>query len=359
MVTTAGESHGPANVVIIDGVPPGLNLTEADFSGDLARRRPGQSRLVTQRRESDTAEILSGVFEGKTTGTALAVLIRNEDHKSKDYDELREVYRPGHADFSFQQKYGVRDHRGGGRSSARETVARVAAGVVAKKIISAAFGGRVVAYVCQVGQVRAEVRDPASVSLEQVESLPDGQPNLVRCPDPVAAAAMRLAIEEARKDQDSLGGIAEIVATSVPPGLGEPVFDKLKADLAKALFSIPAVVGVELGSGFAAAGMRGSDHNDSFVPGQPPGTSTNRHGGILGGISTGMPIVLRVALKPTSSLPREQLTVTTTGEATTVRTRGRHDPCVLPRLVPIAEAMVAMVLADHWLRWRGQCSLPQ
>lgn len=354
-ITTAGESHGPANVVIIDGCPPGLPLSEDDFVADLARRRPGQSRLVTQRNEADTPELLSGVFEGHTTGTPIAILVRNQDAKSKDYDALRDKYRPGHADFTYDAKYGVRDHRGGGRASARETVSRVAAGVVAKTIIDRAFGGRVVAWVSRIGDVEAAVADPASVTLDQVETLPDGTPNLVRCPDPDAAARMTKLIEAVRKDRDSIGGVAQIVATSVPAGLGEPVFDKLKADLAKALFSIPAVVGVELGAGFAAAGMRGSEHNDPFAPG-PGGVVTlgNRHGGTLGGISSGMPILLRAAVKPTSSLPREQPTVTTTGEATTVSTAGRHDPCLLPRFVPIAEAMVALVLADHWLRWRGQ-----
>jgi chorismate synthase len=352
-ITTAGESHGPANVVIIDGCPPGLPLAEEDIAAELARRRPGQSRLTTQRAERDEPEILSGVFEGLTTGTSIAILVRNQDARGKDYDGLRDVYRPGHADFSFDAKYGRRDHRGGGRSSARETVARVAAGAVAKKLIAAAFDGRVLAWVAQVGEVRAAI-DPATVTPEAIERLSDGSPNIVRCPDQEAAARMVAAIDEARADRDSLGGVAEIVATGVPAGLGEPVFDKLKADLGKALLSIPAVVGVEYGTGFAAAAMRGSEHNDAFVPGPPIATDTNRHGGMLGGISTGMPIFLRAALKPTSSLPREQRTVTARGEPTTVITKGRHDPCVLPRFVPIAEAMVAIVLADHWMRWRGQ-----
>jgi chorismate synthase len=353
-ITTAGESHGPANVVIIDGCPPGLPLSREEIAAELARRRPGQSRLVTQRAEADVPEILSGVFEGKSTGTSIAILIRNADARGKDYEPLRDVYRPGHADYGYDAKYGLRDHRGGGRASARETVARVAAGAIAKKLIGAAFGGTVIGWVAQVGSVRAAV-DPLAVSLDVVERLPDGSPNAVRCPDPDAAARMVAAIEEAKSARDSLGGIAEITARGVPAGLGEPVFDKLKADLAKALFSIPAVVGVEYGSGFAAAAMRGSEHNDPFVPGpRGPITESNRHGGMLGGISSGMPILLRAAVKPTSSLPREQRTVNTRGEATTVITKGRHDPCVLPRFVPIAEAMVAIVLADHWIRWRGQ-----
>ena len=369
-LTTAGESHGPGNVCILDGVPPGIPLTVEDFAEDLARRRPGQSKIVTQRKEPDEPEILSGVFEGKTTGTSLAILIRNADQRSKDYSEIKDLYRPGHADHSFDAKYGGRDYRGGGRSSARETNVRVAAGVVAKKILAEAFGARVVAYVKSVGDIDADVPDPAAVTLRQVETLPDGEPNVVRCPDPAAAAAMVELIDRMRKDLDSVGGSAEVVATNVPAGLGEPVFDKIKADLAKALFSLPAVTGVEYGSGFAAARMRGSEHNDLFAPApgatppaspSPPGgapavtTLSNRHGGMLGGITSGQPIVLRCAVKPTSSLPREQQTVNRSGEAATIVTKGRHDPCLLPRFVPMAEAMVALTLADHYLRWRGQC----
>jgi chorismate synthase len=346
-ITTAGESHGPANVVIIDGCPAGMPLSVDEIRAELARRRPGQSALVSQRSEADEPEIISGVFEGKTTGTSLAILVRNADAKSQDYAEIADKYRPGHADFGYDAKYGFRDPRGGGRASARETVVRVAAGAVAKKLIASAFGGRVLGYVVRVGDVVADVPDPTAVTLEDVERTP------VRCPDAAAAARMTELIESVRKDQDSVGGVAEIVALNVPAGLGEPVFDKLKADLAKALFSIPAVVGVEYGTGFAAAAMRGSVHNDPFVPGPPIHTETNHHGGMLGGISTGMPLLLRAALKPTSSLPREQRTVTSEGEPTTIRTRGRHDPCVLPRFVPVAEAMVAIVLADHWLRQRS------
>ena len=361
-ITTAGESHGPAYVVIIDGVLPGIELSVDDLMVDLNRRRPGQSKIVTQRDEADVPEILSGVFEGRTTGTSLAILVRNQDQRSRDYEDIKHVYRPGHADYTYDAKYGFRDYRGGGRSSARETTVRVAAGVVAKKLIRAAFGGQVVGYVKQVGDVIAEVPDPAAVALDQVEKLPDGQPNIVRCPDPKAAARMVALIETLRGQGDSIGGAAEIVATGVPPGLGEPVFDKIKADLAKALFSLPAVLGVEYGIGFGCVTMRGSQNNDLFRPaggsnisGKPAiTTETNRHGGMLGGITSGLPIVLRAAVKPTSSLPIEQQTVTDEGKPTTIRTKGRHDPCLLPRFVPMAEAMVAIVLADHWLRWKAQ-----
>ena len=361
-ITTAGESHGPGNVVIIDGVPPGIPLSVADLQVDLDRRRPGQSKITTQRDEPDEPEILAGVFEGRTTGTSIAILVRNRDQRSKDYSDIQELYRPGHADYTFDAKYGFRDYRGGGRSSARETTVRVAAGVVAKKLIEQSFGGRVVGYVTQVGDVKAEIADPAAVTLEQVERTPAGEPNIVRCPDPAAAARMIALIDECRKDEDSIGGVAEIVAVNVPAGLGEPVFDKIKADLAKALFSLPAVLGVEYGIGFGCATMRGSAHNDMFFAGsitdhEPPDiqTRTNRHGGMLGGITSGMPIVLRAAVKPTSSLSREQPTVTRHGAPATIRTKGRHDPCLLPRFVPMAEAMVAIVLADHWLRWQAQC----
>ncbi len=361
-ITTAGESHGPGNVVILDGVPPGLPLSVDDFADDLSRRRPGQSKIVTQRQEADEPEILSGVFEGRTTGTSLAILIRNKSQRSRDYSDIKDKYRPGHADYTYDAKYGFRDYRGGGRASARETSVRVAAAVVAKKLLAAALDARIVGYVVQVGDVRANIDDPAAVTLEEVERLPDGEPNIVRCPDYEAAAKMIELIEEVRGRGDSIGGAAEIVATGIPAGLGEPVFDKIKADLAKALFSLPAVLGVEYGIGFGCVTLRGSENNDLFVPepsdspdeGPHITTATNRHGGILGGITTGRPIVLRAAVKPTSSLPIEQQTVTDKGEPTTIRTKGRHDPCLLPRFVPAAEAMVAIVLADHWLRHRAQ-----
>jgi chorismate synthase len=368
-VTTAGESHGAGNVVIVDGCPPGLALAPEDLQADLARRRPGQSALVTQRQERDEPEILSGVFEGRTTGAPIAVLVRNDDARSHDYDEIRDLFRPGHADYTLQAKFGVRDHRGGGRSSARETVTRVAAGAIARKLLAQELGARVVGFVHQVGAIVADIPEPADVTHDQVERFPDGSPNPVRCPDPERAREMIALIDEVRRDLDSIGGAATIVATGVPAGLGEPVFDKLKADLAKGLMSIPAVLGVEIGAGFASARLRGSESNDAFsaeaeaeASGSAPSdaqprvrTRTNRHGGVLGGVSSGMPIVLRAAVKPTSSLAREQATVDVHGAPAVIRTRGRHDPCLLPRFVSVGEAMVAIVLADHWLRWRGQC----
>jgi chorismate synthase len=360
-ITTAGESHGPANVVIIDGCPPGIELSEQDLMLDLGRRKPGQSALVTQRREDDIPEILSGIFAGKTTGTSIAILIRNADQRSGDYDDIKDVYRPGHADYTYDMKYGLRDYRGGGRSSARETVARVAAGAVAKTLILQDFGGSVVAYTKQIGSLVAHIEAPEAVTLDAIEHMPDGSPNLVRCPDHAIVPQMVSLIDAVRRDTDSIGGVAEIVATGIPAGLGEPVFDKLKADLGKALFSLPAVLGVEYGAGFAAALARGSQNNDVFVTQGSTNdasitTASNRHGGMLGGISSGLPIVLRCAIKPTSSLAQPQPTVRRDGQATTLRTLGRHDPCLLPRFAPVAEAMVALVLADHWLRWRGQCS---
>ena len=348
-VTTAGESHGPGYVVIIDGVPPGLELSVDDLTPDLDRRRPGQSKVTTQRQEADIPEILSGVFEGKTTGTPIAISIQNRDQRPKDYSEIKEKYRPGHADYTFDAKYGVRDYRGGGRSSARETSVRVAAGAVAKKFLRERYGVGVVGFVKQIGDIVADVGEPESVTLGDVEA------NIVRCPDAGAAERMIELIETVRKDGDSIGGIAEIVATGVPPGWGEPVFDKLKADLGKAMLSLPAVLGVEYGAGFAVATMKGSEANDVFTTnGERIVTRTNRHGGMLGGISSGMPIVVRCAVKPTSSLPKEQETVTRSGEPTTITTKGRHDPCLLPRFVPMAEAMMAITLADHALRQKAQ-----
>ena len=348
-VTTAGVSHGPGYLCIIDGCPPGLALAVDDLLPDLRRRRPGQSKLVTQRQEEDLPEIWSGVFEGRTDGTPIGILFRNSDQRSGDYGDIADKYRPGHADFTFDAKYGVRDYRGGGRSSARETVCRVAAGAVAKKLL-AGQGVRVLGYVKQIGDVIASVPDPTGVTLEQVEATP------VRCPDPEAAPRMIGLIESVRKDLDSVGGVCELVATGVPPGWGEPVFDKLKADLGKALLSLPAVLGFEYGAGFAVAAARGSANNDPFVRKDTGiGTETNRHGGMLGGISSGEPIICRVAIKPTSSLPRPQRTVTRAGQPTEIVTKGRHDPCLLPRFVVMGEAMVAITLADHWLRWRAQC----
>ncbi len=348
-VTTAGVSHGPGYLVIIDGCPPGLDLSEEDLLPDLRRRRPGQSKIVTQRNEEDLPEIWSGVFEGKTDGTSIGILFRNKDQRSRDYSDIKDKYRPGHADFTFDAKYGFRDYRGGGRSSARETMCRVAAGAIAKKLL-AQQGIAVLGYVKQVGSIAADIPDPIKITLDQVEANP------VRCPDPSKAEEMMALIEKVRKEQDSIGGVSELVATGVPPGLGEPVFDKLKADLGKALLSLPAVTAFEYGSGFAVATARGSENNDSFIKKETGiGTQSNRHGGMLGGISSGEPIVCRVAIKPTSSLPQPQQTVTRSGEATEISTKGRHDPCLLPRFVPMGEAMFALVLVDHWLRWKAQC----
>ncbi len=365
-VTTAGVSHGPGYVCIIDGCPAGLELSVADLLPDLRRRKPGQSKLTTQRDEADEPEIWSGVFDGKTDGTPIGLLFRNADQRSGDYGDIKDKYRPGHADYTFDAKYGFRDYRGGGRSSARETICRVAAGAVAKKLL-ALHGVRVLGYVTQVGSVKADIPDPTAVTLDQIEASP------TRCPVPEKAAEMEALIDAVRKDRDSIGGVCELVAVGVPPGLGEPVFDKLKADLGKALLGLPAVTAFEYGNGFAVAGMRGSENNDVFTasgvlasrererpehseppvahaPGSPIVTATNRHGGMLGGISSGMPVVCRVAVKPTSSIPRPQPTVTRTGEPTEILVKGRHDPCLLPRFVPMGEAMVALVLVDHLLR---------
>lgn len=347
-ITSAGESHGPANVVIIDGVPPGLSLKTEDLLPDLRRRKPGQSRLTTQRQEDDLPEILSGVFKGKTTGSSLAILIRNQDQRSKDYSDIQEKYRPGHADFTYDAKFGFRDFRGGGRSSARETNVRVAAGAVAKKIL-AQYGIEVLAYVKQIGKIIADIQAPEKLTLKKIES------NIIRCPDTKAAEKMIRLIDKVRKEVDSIGGVSEIVATGLPAGLGEPVFDKLKADLAKALFSLPAVMGVEYGNGFEVAKLKGSENNDIFVKKNSKiTTKTNRHGGMLGGISSGLPLVLRCAIKPTSSLAKEQDTVTQKGKKTKISTKGRHDPCLLPRFIPMGEAMVAITLVDHILRHRAQ-----
>lgn len=356
-VTTAGESHGPGNVCIVDGCPPGMELSIDDLIPDLQRRKPGQSRITSPRKENDDPEILSGVFEGRTTGTPIAILIRNQDQRSQDYGDIKDKYRPGHADFTFDAKFGFRDYRGGGRSSARETTARVAAAAIAKKLLRITHGINVIGYVDQVGDLRADISEPEKVTLEQVEANP------VRCPDPAMAAQMEQLITDIRKQQDSIGGASTLVATGVPAGWGEPVFDKLRADIGKAMFSLPAVLGVEFGQGFGVATTRGSEHCDTLIPEQgkapPIGTNTNRHGGMLGGISSGMPIVLRCAIKPTSSIPQDRPTVDKQGNPTTIATRGRHDPCLLPRFVPMGEAMLALVLADHMLRQRAMTGLAE
>lgn len=347
-VTTFGESHGPAVGAVVDGCPPRLAIDVKEIQRDLDRRRPGQSRLTTQRREDDRAEILSGVFEGATLGTPIALLVRNKDAQPGAYEAMRDVYRPSHADYTTEAKYGVRDWRGGGRASARETTARVAAGAVARKLLAEAAGVEVLAWVDGVHTISAGV-DAGAVTAEAVEATP------VRCPDPEAAAAMTAAIEQARRDGDSLGGVVSCVARNVPAGLGEPVFDKLEADLAKAMLSLPAAKGFEIGSGFAGTLLTGLAHNDPFVagPGGVPTTPTNRSGGVQGGITNGAPVVLRVAFKPTATIASPQDTVDREGNAVTLAAKGRHDPCVLPRAVPIVEAMVCLVLADHWLRQRA------
>lgn len=337
-ITTFGESHGPAIGVVIDGVPPNILLNESDIQFELDRRRPGQSKLTTQRKESDTCEILSGVFEGKTTGTALAILIRNEDQRSKDYDNIKNVFRPGHADFTFFKKYGIRDYRGGGRSSGRETACRVAAGAVAKKILDQ-YNIKIIAYTLAVGDIYAQIVDFTVI-----------EKNPVRAPDMEAAEKMAARIEEARMNLDSIGGVIEAVVHGCPPGLGDPVFDKLNARLAYALMSIGTVKGIEFGLGFDAAQMTGSKHNDKFyMDGEKIRTFTNNAGGILGGISNGEDIVLRLAVKPPSSIAQSQKTVSTDGKATTVEVKGRHDPCICPRVVPVVESMIAVTILDSLL----------
>jgi chorismate synthase len=349
-ITSFGESHGPAVGVIVDGCPPRLPLSREEIQVELDRRRPGQSRITTQRQEADEVEILSGVHDGLTLGTPIALLVRNSDQRGGDYEEMRTKYRPSHADYTYQAKFGIRAWQGGGRASARETAARVAAGAIARKLLEVEAAVEIVAYVKRVADREAEV-DPTRVSRGDVEA------NIVRCPDGAAATDMIALIDAARKDGDSLGGVVEAVARHVPVGLGEPVFDKLEADLAKALLSLPACKGFENGSGFDGTRLRGSQHNDPFYadPSRRVRTRTNWSGGIQGGISNGEDIVVRAAFKPTATILREQDTVDMDGNATTLKPRGRHDPCVLPRAVPIVEAMIALVLADHYLRQRGQC----
>ena len=333
---------------MIDGCPARIPLGEADLQRELDRRRPGQSPLVSQRQEADRCEILSGVFEGQTLGTPIAILVRNQDARSEAYREMKEAFRPSHADFTYQAKYGIRNWQGGGRASARETIGRVAAGAVARQVL-ASFCPQfeAVAYVTRVHETSATV-DSGAVTRTQVEA------NLVRCPDETAAGKMTKAIEQARAGGDSLGGIIECVLRGVPAGLGEPVFDKLEADLAKAMLSLPATKGFEIGSGFAATRMRGSEHNDPFeIRDDKVRTTSNRSGGVQGGISNGENIVFRVAFKPTATIAREQKTVTEAKEETTLAARGRHDPCVLPRAVPMVEAMATLVLCDHALRQRA------
>lgn len=343
-ITTFGESHGPGLGVVVDGCPAQLPLDLAQIQAELDRRRPGQSRLVSQRKEADQVEILSGVLDGVTLGTPIAMLIRNTDARSKDYDGISVAYRPSHADYTYDAKYGIRAVAGGGRASARETAGRVAAGAIAQQLL-ARRGVSIVAWVDEVAGIEASV-DGDTVTRDAVDA------NDIRCPDPETAARMIERVEQARKDGDSVGGVIRAVARGVPPGWGEPVFDKLEAELAKAMMSIPAVKGVENGSGFAGTRMTGSEHNDPFYRKDDGsiGTRTNRSGGIQGGISNGEPITLRIAFKPTATIMRPQSTVDREGNETTLEPKGRHDPCVLPRAVPIVEAMIALVLADFSLR---------
>jgi chorismate synthase len=343
-VTTWGESHGPAIGVVVDGCPPQVPLSEEDVQQELDRRRPGQSGLTTPRREADRVAIQSGVFAGRTTGHPIAMMVRNKDARPADYEALKTVYRPSHADYTFEAKYGIRDPSGGGRSSARVTVGHVAAGAVARRFLTERFGVECIAYVKRTKDIEAEV-DPETVTRDQVEATP------VRCPDPETAARMVELIERTRDERDSLGGIVECCVRGVPPGLGEPVFDKLESDLAKAMLAVNASKGFEIGSGFEGTRLFGSEHNDRFlVKDGRLATETNHAGGVLGGISTGMPIVFRVAFKPTSTIGKAQRTVDSEGKEVTLAAKGRHDPCVLPRAVPIVEAMACLVLADHALR---------
>lgn len=346
-ITTFGESHGGAIGVTVEGCPPRLALSPEHIQGDLDRRRPGQSRITTQRDEADRVQILSGVFEGLTLGTPIGMLIPNTDARPEAYEHLRNVYRPSHADYVTEAKYGIRNWQGGGRASARETAARVAAGAVARRLLDAACDVEVIAWVAQVHEILAAT-DSAEVTHTDVEASP------TRCGDPETAERMIEAIEAARRRGDSLGGVVACVARGVPPGLGDPVFDKLEADLAKSLLSLPAARGFEIGSGFAAAAMTGTEHNDPFVAGPDgrPRTLSNHSGGVQGGISNGEDILVRVAFKPTATIAAEQRTVDNSNQEVTLAARGRHDPCVLPRAVPMVEAMVCLVLADHWLRQR-------
>jgi chorismate synthase len=349
-ITTFGESHGGGVGVVIDGCPPRLEISTEEIQVELDRRRPGQSKITTPRKEADTCEIISGVFEGKTIGTPIAILVRNKDTRPQDYDQMQQTYRPSHADATYDAKYGIRNWQGGGRSSARETIGRVAAGAIAKKILKLVAGVEIIGYVKRIQDLEGVV-DANTVTLEQVES------NIVRCPDSECAERMIERIEQIGRSGDSLGGVVECVARNVPQGLGEPVFDKLEADLAKGVMSLPASKGFEIGSGFAGTLLTGSEHNDEFYIDETGTvrTVTNRSGGIQGGISNGENIILRVAFKPTATIRKEQRTVTSAGLQTILAAKGRHDPCVLPRAVPMVEAMVALVLCDHLLRHQGQC----
>lgn len=352
-ITTYGESHGTGVGVIVDGCPPRIPLTAEDVQKELDRRKPGQSRLTTPRSEDDMAEIQSGTYDGLTLGTPIGITVRNKDQKSKDYDEMVAKYRPSHADAAYDAKYGVRAVAGGGRSSARETIGRVAAGAIAKKVLSLYSGVEIVGYVQKVQDVELTGVDHDTVTEEMVEA------NIARCPDEIVANAMIAKIDQIRKTGNSIGGVVEVVARNVPSGLGAPVFDKLEAELAKACMSLPASKGFEIGSGFGGTLLTGYDHNDAFYKDENgrTRTKTNRSGGVQGGVSNGENIVIRVAFKPTSTIGREQDTVNRDGENTKIRGKGRHDPCVLPRAVPMVESMVALVLVDALMQQAAQCQL--
>jgi len=353
-IATWGESHGGGVGVVIDGCPPRLPLSEADIQPELDRRRPGQSEIVTPRKEADVCTIYSGVFRGQTLGTPICIMVGNTDARPEAYREMETMFRPSHADYTYQAKYGIRNWEGGGRSSARETIGRVAAAAVAKKLLSALHPEiEVLAFVETIHDIRASV-DPLTVQLSQIEANP------VRCPDAASAAAMIERIKQIRSEGDSIGGVIGCVVRGLPAGLGEPVFDKLDADISKAVLSLPATKGIEFGSGFAGTALRGSEHNDAYVmKNGRVGTLTNRSGGIQGGISNGEAIVFRTAFKPTATIARSQQTVTEQGEPADLAARGRHDPCVLPRAVPMVEAMVNLVLCDHVLRQRALDLLPR
>jgi len=339
-LTACGESHGPCYLGIVDGCPPGMELTEADLQKDLDRRKPGKSRHVTQRQESDQVRIVSGVFEGRTTGTPIGLIIENEDQRSKDYSDIKDLFRPGHADFTYQQKYGLRDYRGGGRASARETCIRVAAGAIAKKYLFEIWGTLIRGYLAQLGPIALKHKSWMAV-----------EENPFFCPDPDAVPELETYLDALRKEGNSVGARVNVVATQVPVGLGEPIFDRLDADIASAMMGINAVKGVEIGAGFASVAQKGTEHRDEITP---QGFLSNHAGGVLGGISTGQDVLVSVALKPTSSIRIPARTINVHGAAADVSTTGRHDPCVGIRATPIAEAMLALVLMDHALRYRAQ-----
>jgi chorismate synthase len=355
-LSTWGESHGAGIGVVVDGCPPLLPLAAEEIQAELDRRRPGQSDIVTPRQEADAVEILSGVFEGRTTGAPIAMLVRNAGQRPGDYDGMRGKFRPSHADFAWQAKYGIRDHRGGGRSSARETIGRVAAGAVAKKILATA-GVEIRAFVTRIHDIAMPEEPADAAAAAEFPTLAAVEATAVRCPHAETAAAMIARIQAVRAEGDSVGGVVRCRVRGVPAGLGEPVFDRLEADLAKAMLSLPATKGFEIGSGFGAVALKGSQHNDVFAPDGKGGarTVTNRSGGVQGGISNGAEIWFNTAFKPTATILRRQQTVDVRGEAAELAGRGRHDPCVVPRAVPIVEAMTALVLVDHWMRQKAQC----